>query len=60
MREVKIKVPEPKDLLPERAMVHFVNAYKEFLLGVKELVDFAIERAIEVERKREIKKIEIE
>ena len=60
MKEIKIKVPEPKDLLPEKAIVHFANAYREFLLGVKELLDFTIEKAIEVERKGEVKKIEIE
>lgn len=60
MKEVKIKVPEPKDFVSEKALLHFMNAYREFLLGIKELVDFAIEKAIEIEKKGEVKKIEIE
>ncbi len=60
MREIKVKIPEPEDVIPERALKHFVNAYREFLLGIRELIDSAIEVAERKKEGKEVKKIEVE
>ncbi len=55
MKEVKIKVPEIKDVIPEKAIEHIYNAYREILLAIREIITHNIEKS-----EKKIKKIEIE
>ncbi len=58
MREIKIRVPTAEELVPEEFKVHMANAYKEFLLAIKSLIDDRIKK-LESEERKKIKKIEI-
>jgi len=58
MREVKIKIPAPEDVVPEEFKHHMTQAYKEILLAFKSLIDERIKK-IESGEKKKIKKIEI-
>jgi len=61
MRVVKIRVPEPKDLIPEEFRKHMVNAAKEVLLAFRSLVDLKIKKLEKLETMKEgVKKIEVE
>jgi len=66
-KEIKVKVPTPDDVLPEEFRKHVLQAYKEFLLAMKSLIDEHVKKIEELEgllskegEKKEIKKIEIE
>ncbi len=66
-KEIKVKVPTPDDVLPEEFRRHALQAYKEFLLAMKSLIDEHVKKIEELEsllskenEKKEIKKIEIE
>ncbi len=61
-RVIRIRVPNPEEVLPEEFRVHVMNAYKELLLAVRSLIDEGIRRVEEMEKrsgKKEVKKIEI-
>jgi methionine synthase II (cobalamin-independent) len=60
-KEIKIKVPTPNEVLPEEFKTHVINAYKEFLLAMRSLIDEQIKKLEELEskEKKEIKKIDI-
>ncbi len=64
MREVKIVLPLPDDVLPDEFVVHLLNATRELLLAFRSLIDAGVEKIDEVEsslkERREIQKIEIE
>lgn len=67
MKEVKIKVPTPDDVIPEEFRIHMLNAAKEFLLAFKCLVDDRLKKLEELEKefakqmeKKEVKKIDID
>jgi len=64
MKEVKIKVPDPDEFLPEEFKEHMLNAARELLLAIKCLIDAKLESLGKVEetikRKKDVKKIEIE
>ncbi len=67
MKEVKINVPTPDDVIPEEFRVHMLNAAKEFLLAFKCLVDDRLRKLEEMEKefanqmgKKEVKKIDID
>ncbi len=60
-KEIKIKVPTPNEVVPEEFKSHMLNAYKEFLLAMRSLIDESIKKIEEMEakEKKEIKKIEV-
>jgi hypothetical protein len=61
-KEIKIRVPTPNEVLPEEFKTHFVNAYREFLLAMRCLIDMQIKKLEELEskeKKKDIKKIDI-
>ncbi len=64
MKEVKIVLPLPDDVLPDEFVVHLLNATRELLLALRSLIDASVEKIDEVEsslkERREIQKIEIE
>ncbi len=64
MKEVKIVLPLPDDVLPDEFVVHLLNATRELLLALRSLIDAGVEKIDEVEsslkERREIQKIEIE
>ena len=64
MREIRIVIPDPDDVVPEEFVIHMLNAAREFMLALRSLIDAGLERidtAEEIVRaKREIRKIEIE
>ena len=61
MRVIKIRIPEPKELVPDEFKRHMINAAKEVLLAFRSLVDLKIKKLEEIEAKKEsVKKIEVE
>lgn len=64
MREIRILIPTPDDVLPDEFYKHMFNAMREFLLAVKCVVDAGIAKIDEIEEiakeKKEIQKVEIE
>jgi len=67
MKEVKIKIPTPDDVVREEFRIHMLNAAKEFLLAFKCLVDDRLKKLEELEKefvkqmeKKEVKKIDID
>uniref|UniRef100_A0A7C4S8Q9 Uncharacterized protein n=1 Tax=Geoglobus ahangari TaxID=113653 RepID=A0A7C4S8Q9_9EURY len=58
MKEIKIRVPTPDDVIPEEFKHHMMQAYKEILLAFKSLIDDRIKK-IESKENKKIKKIEI-
>ncbi len=60
-REVKIRIPTPDEVIPEEFKSHMLNAYKEFLLAMRSLIDEGLRRIEELEakEKKEIKKIDV-
>lgn len=62
-KQVKIAVPTADDVLPESFRKHMLQAYKEFLLAFKSLIDEQVKKIEEFEsgkKRKVIKKIEIE
>ncbi len=63
-REIKIIVPAGiPEIIPEGTKAHILKAYKEFLLGIRELVDHGIsliDTELEKSEKKELKRIEVE
>ncbi len=60
MKEVKIKVPTADDFVSDEFVEHVVNAYKEFLLALRCVIDEQIKKAEErAKGGKELKKIEI-
>ncbi|MDI9646706.1 MAG: hypothetical protein QFX40_08490 [Archaeoglobales archaeon] len=64
MKEIRILIPTPEDLLPDEFYKHMFNAMREFLLAVKCIVDAGIAKIDEIDEiakeKKEIQKVEIE
>jgi hypothetical protein len=64
VKEIKIILPDPDDVLPEEFVKHMANAAKEVLLAFKCLIEAGIEKIEAMEESvkvaKEIKKIEIE
>lgn len=60
-KEIKIKVPTPNEVVPDEFKSHMLNAYKEFLLAMRSLIDESIKKIEEMEakEKKEIRKIEV-
>jgi len=58
MREIKIRIPTLDEVLPKEFKEHMANAYNEFLLALRSLIDEGIKRVEEKKEKR-LKKIEI-
>ncbi|RUM33067.1 MAG: hypothetical protein DSY33_05580 [Archaeoglobus sp.] len=60
VKEIKIKIPTPDDIVSEEFAEHLANAYKELLLAAKCLIDSQIKRVEEKSKNpKELKKIEI-
>jgi len=62
-KQVKIQVPTPDEIVPEEFSKHMLNAYKEFLLGFRSLIDEQIKKVEDIESgkvDKVIKKIEID
>jgi hypothetical protein len=64
-KEVRVRVPTPDDVLPSEFRKHILQAYKEFLLALRSLIDEHVKRVEEFEsviseEKKEIKKINIQ
>jgi len=62
-KQVKIAVPTADDVLPEDFRKHMLQAYKEFLLAFKSLIDEQVKKVEELEsgkKRKVIKRIEIE
>ncbi|AGK61928.1 hypothetical protein Asulf_01962 [Archaeoglobus sulfaticallidus PM70-1] len=65
MKEIKIKVPDIDEILPEEVMKHLLQSYKELLMAFKKGIEYKIERIDRIEekmttKKKELKKIDIE
>jgi len=64
MREIVIKIPEFKGIIPDEFKLHVLRAYKEFLLAFKSLVEKRIEKIEALEKElqegKSIKKIEVQ
>lgn len=65
MKEIKIKIPTPEDILPEEFRTHMVNAAKELLLAFKCVADYKLKKIEELEKKfakkeKEVKKIDLQ
>ncbi len=61
-KEVKIRIPTPNEVVPEEFKSHMLNAYKEFLLAMRSLIDESLKKIEELEakeKKKEIKKIDV-
>jgi len=60
-RVIRVRIPDPEDVLPEEFKVHMINAYRELLLAIRSLIDEGIRRVEEMGKKgkKEVKKIEI-
>jgi len=63
-REIKILIPAGlPEIIPGDAKVHLLRSYREFLLGIREIVDHGIsmiDSELEKSEKSELKKIEVE
>jgi hypothetical protein len=64
-KEIKIKLPEIDEVLPEDVRKHLFQSYREFLMAFKRAIEFQIEKIDELEKKitpekKEIKRINIE
>uniref|UniRef100_A0A7J2TKI5 Uncharacterized protein n=1 Tax=Archaeoglobus fulgidus TaxID=2234 RepID=A0A7J2TKI5_ARCFL len=61
-REFRIPFPSVEDFIPREFLEHSLKAYREFLLALRSLIDFQLERLEKMEKKerKEIRKIEIE
>ena len=64
MKEIRIVLPDPDDVLPEEFVRHMAKAAKEVLLALKCLIEISIEKIEtleeDVKAAKDIKKIEIE
>ena len=62
-KEIKIRIPTPDEVVPEEFKGHMLNAYREFLLAMRSLIDESLKKLDELEskskQKKEIKKIDI-
>jgi|GEM_PF-428220 uncharacterized damage-inducible protein DinB len=62
-KEITIKIPAKfPEIIPKEAKVHMLNAYKEFLLAIKELTEEGIKRIeeeISESEEKKLKKIEV-
>ncbi len=60
MKEIRIKIPTPEEVVPEEFKKHVLNASKETLLALRSLIDAGIRKLEEFEtKKKELKKIEV-
>ncbi len=60
MKEIRIKIPTPDEVVPEEFKKHVLNASKETLLALRSLIDAGIKKLEEFEsKKKELKKIEV-
>ncbi|WP_456328153.1 hypothetical protein [Archaeoglobus sp.] len=59
MKEVRIRIPTPDEILPNEFREHMANAYKEFLLALRSLIDERIKK-VEERKEKKLKKIEIQ
>ena len=63
-KEIKILVPAGiPEIIPKETRIHILQAYKEFLLGIRELVDQGIKKIdheIESTKEKKLKKIKVE
>ncbi len=60
MKEIKIRIPTPDEVVPEEFKKHVLNASKETLLALRSLIDAGIRKLEEFEsKKKELKKIEV-
>ncbi len=63
-REIKILIPAGlPGIIPRDAKVHLLKSYREFLLGIREIVDLGIsmiDTELEKSEKSELKRIEVE
>ncbi len=60
MKEIRIKIPTPEEVVPEEFKKHVLNASKETLLALRSLIDAGIKKLEEFEsKKKELKKIEV-
>ncbi len=57
MREIRIRIPLPE--VPKEFKEHMANAYKEFLLAIRSVIDERIKKIEEGKEKR-LKKIEVQ
>jgi hypothetical protein len=56
MREIRIRIPTPEDIIYGEAGKHLLKAYKEFLLALASIPQGQIEVIEELEKKVEKKK----
>ncbi|ADB57934.1 hypothetical protein [Archaeoglobus profundus] len=59
MKEIRIRIPTPDEIVPNEFKEHMANAYKEILLALRCLIDESIKR-IEEKKEKKLKKIEIQ
>jgi len=63
MKEIVLRVPEPGEIFPREFKMHMVRAYKEFLLGLKSIIEKRIEKIEKIEKDlsegKNIKRIEV-
>jgi len=64
MKEIVIKLPEFKDVVPKEFKLHMLRAYKEFLIAFKSIIEKRIEKIEKLEKElqeeKSIKKIEVQ
>ena len=53
MKEIKVKIPTPKDVIQSDFGRHMIRAYKEFLLALISIPHHHIKRIEEIEKKLE-------
>jgi|Deesub1362B_J571_1020462.scaffolds.fasta_scaffold00523_3 hypothetical protein len=62
-RQIKVNVPTVDEMMPEDFKKHMLEAYKEFLLAFRSLIDEQVKKIDEIEKgekRKVIKKIEID
>ncbi len=56
MREIKIRIPTPDDILSGEFGKHMLKAYKEFLLAIASIPHNHVKRIEEIEKRIEEKR----
>ncbi len=57
MREIRVRIPTPDDIICGEFGKHVLKAYKEFLLAVTSTLNRQVERIEELERRFEEKRV---